>query len=356
MQSYSTVNRLVDHCAIVAVHPSKRLLRIIDEIESMNDSIIKKITAEEVVWAYKLFLEREPESQAVVDAKVNNLATISELRKELMASDEFKLRNPGNTYLTMSGKEPPMQIEEVSDIDLIFSHVQETWNHLGNTDPYWSVLTQEDYKSQGVNEFLDQFYQSGKDDLTILLNSLDRNKIDYHGFQDCLEFGCGMGRVTRWLSERFPKVYGYDISQSHLRHAAAYFEGAGIDNVHLNHIQKLSDICNLPEVDLIFSIMVLQHNPPPIMVLMIGEMVKSLRPGGVAFFQIPTYRLGYHFSLEDYLSESYDKLELEMHVLPQNKIFEIADKENGKITEVIEDGYVGLAYGARSNLFIIQKK
>jgi len=249
-----------------------------------------------------------------------------------------------------------MEIEEVSEIDSIFSHVQETWNHLGNTDPYWSVLTQEKFKQNSEKEIPDQFYLSGRDDVAILVNSLERNGIDYRRLKTCLEIGCGTGRVTRWLADYFDQVFGCDISQSHLNLASRYLDQTGTTNVSFRHIKTPKEFCNLPTVDIVYSIMVLQHNPPPLMVMIIREMLKSLLPGGIAFFQVPTYRLGYKFSLDKYLLDNDAKLELEMHILPQYKIFEIAAKENGDIIEVLEDGYVGLAYGARSNIFIIRKK
>lgn len=321
-----------------------------------NQTSQNHVSVEEVIWAYKLFLDREPESQEVIDGKVENLSSTVELRKEVMASDEFKLKNPWNTFLTMSGNEPSMPIDEVLEINPLFSRIQETWEHLGGTDPYWSVITHEEYKHQNIEKNREKFYLSGRDELAILLNSLERNGLDYRGYQDCLEFGCGIGRITRWLAEKFSKVYGYDISQSHLSHAKAYLEQTGISNVCFEHIKTPQDFYNLPKVDVVYSIIVLQHNPPPIMALMIGEMIKALRHGGVAFFQVPTYRLGYQFDLENYLLDHSPKQEFEMHILPQKKIFEIVDRENGKMIEVLEDGYAGLAYGARSNIFIVQKK
>ena len=163
------------------------------------------------------------------------------------------------------------------------------------------------------------------------------------------------GRVTRYLAERFEKVFGYDISKPHLQLAEEYLVNEGIKNVSLHHISKPSDIKNLPKVDVVYSVIVLQHNPPPIISFIVREMMRALNPGGIAFFQVPTYREGYRFSLQEYINSEATKREMEMHVLPQSTVFEIVGKEGGRLIEVFEDGWTGSGHGERSNTFLIQK-
>lgn len=167
---------------------------------------------------------------------------------------------------------------------------------------------------------------------------------------------CGVGRVTRWLAERFESVIGYDISRAHLQIAKNYLTEVGIQNVSLHHISKPREIRDFPKADFVYSVIVFQHNPPPIICLVIEQMIRALNSGGIAFFQLPTYRLDYRFSLRDYLAAEATRGEMEMHVLPQSKIFDIVRKENGKLTEVLEDRWTGLRSGERSNTFVIQKE
>ena len=46
------------------------------------------------------------------------------------------------------------------------------------------------------------------------------------------------------------------------------------------------DLDTLPEFDLFFSMIVLQHNPPPLIALMLEKIAARLRPGGVAVFAV----------------------------------------------------------------------
>jgi hypothetical protein len=80
--------------------------------------------------------------------------------------------------------------------------------------------------------------------------------------------------------------------------------------------------------------------------------MRALNPGGIAFFQLPTYKEGYRFLLEEYLGKESMQEEMEMHALPQNAVFEIVREENGKLLEVVED--FSTSWGL-SNTFLVQK-
>ncbi|MCF8127328.1 MAG: class I SAM-dependent methyltransferase [Deltaproteobacteria bacterium] len=316
----------------------------------------QRTSLEAIIWAYRLFLDREPENPLAVADELKRLANTVDIRNEFLNSDEFKKKNACFRFLSLSGNEPPMSIERVSNYQEIFTNTQKAWESLGEKEPYWSVVTSEQFKSVNIKETKNEFYHSGFNDVTTFFKTLERNGIDHASFRTCLEYGCGLGRVTFWLAEKFETVTGYDISRSHLQLARRYLDESGIQNVSLHHIGKPEEIRDFPKVDAVYSVMVLQHNPPPVIRLVIQELIRALNPGGIAFFQVPTYRLQYRFSLEEYLESESKTDEMEMHVLPQNEIFEIVDKEQGKLVEILEDGYTGSTYGERSNIFIVQKK
>lgn len=69
------------------------------------------LTLDEVVWAYRLFLDREPESLEMVQEKAKRLKSQSELREDFMRSEEFRHNNPAFHFGGMSGDEPAMHID-----------------------------------------------------------------------------------------------------------------------------------------------------------------------------------------------------------------------------------------------------
>jgi FkbM family methyltransferase len=52
------------------------------------------IGREHVVWAYRLLLDRDPESEQAIQPKLRAWRTTAELRRDIMASEEFALKNP----------------------------------------------------------------------------------------------------------------------------------------------------------------------------------------------------------------------------------------------------------------------
>ncbi|HWM90336.1 MAG TPA: FkbM family methyltransferase [Thermoanaerobaculia bacterium] len=68
------------------------------------------VTREHVLWGYRLFLDREPESEARVADKIAAWKSVRQLRIDFMTSQEFRDRNP-DLALT---NEPLVVIREIS--------------------------------------------------------------------------------------------------------------------------------------------------------------------------------------------------------------------------------------------------
>ena len=313
---------------------------------------------EAVLWAYRLFLDREPENDQVVSEHLRKCSSTQELRNNFIYSSEFREKNPTLHVPVLFGDEPRMSIDDVcseEDLEKLFEHVQSTWQELGEIDPHWSVLASEEFRQSNMLAARDVFYRTGEAHVAQLFGTLERNSVQHSGFETCLDYGCGVGRITRHLSGRFKRVFAYDISLAHLRHAGVYLQEENVANVSLNHLARVRDIETLPKVDVVYSMLVLQHNPPPVIAFVLEGLVRALNPGGIAFFQVPTYRLGYSFSLASYLANQAPRREMEMHVLPQSRVFEIAQRAGGRVLEVIDDGWTGIRFKEVSNTFVIQK-
>jgi 2-polyprenyl-3-methyl-5-hydroxy-6-metoxy-1,4-benzoquinol methylase len=312
------------------------------------------ITPEVVKWGYRLFLDREPEDEYVVEEKIENHRDIEELRRTFMISEEFRAKNA--VFPTLSGHEAPMTVDLAAAeavLEEIFAHIQETWVSLGEHDPYYSVLTRGRFwQSEITKQRIHEFYESGKEEVARLLKTLARNSVDVTSLKTCLDYGCGACRISRWLSEEFETVYASDVSKNHLKISKRYLKRQGISNVVYHQLKKLTDLANLPKVDLIYCVIVLQHNPPPVIHWTITQFMRALNPGGVAFFQVPTYKEDYRFVANEYLENLPPEGEIEMHILPQVKIFDIVRNEGCKLIEVLED--LSASWGL-SNTFLVQK-
>ena len=312
-----------------------------------------------IVWAYRLFLDREPESAATVEKLAAECLSSTDIRRRFMGSPEYRQRIGTGTRPSLNGREPPMRIEAVDDpaeIARLLDHIARTWTGFGETEPHFSVLTDEKFKAARLDANREIFNASGKDSVDRLDAALARAGVGPHRDAVCLELGCGVGRVTAWLARRFAHVIATDISASHLALARAHLEAQGAANVEFHRLAAVDAIDALPAFDLFFSVIVLQHNPPPVIRAILERVFARLRPGGLAYFQVPTYRADYSFDLDAYLRNDVGRNEMEMHVLPQSAILRAAAAHGLELLEVIEDPYTGMRVGEVSNTFLLHKR
>jgi SAM-dependent methyltransferase len=321
------------------------------------------ISSEDVVLAYRLFLGRDPENIDVVNNLTQTVHSIAELRKAFMESPEFldgmskvlglevkvRRRHPfTNSYI-------PVEVE-VSDevMARMFERIHGQWSQLGLTEPYWSVVTQPQYYKDSFEVNKEQFNVSGDSQCYLLLSALRRNGVNPNDIHSVLELGCGVGRITAYLAKYFTKVIASDISAAHLSIAKAYLAEETIGNVELVHLKSMTSYFQLPKVDAVYTIITLQHNPPPVSAWILRQLLNCLKPGGVAYFQLPTYSNGYLFEAERYLN-SNPPATFEMHFLPQSDVFKIIAQSSCNCLEVREDAMVGKEDQMLSNTFLVQK-
>jgi len=290
------------------------------------------VTRENVIWCYRMLLGREPENEAAIDSKLRRSST-DELLREFLTSREF-LNSKRNTTRPafFSSTNLPIVVEfepSAEDLARLVERVRRTWRGLGESKPHWSVLSQKEFLPDNIDATRDTFHRSGAADLELVLATIRRAGRDSTEFSTVHEYGCGLGRITNHLAAAFEKVIGCDISAPHLNLAREHSAAIGVSNIEYR------------EIDLWFSLIVLQHNPPPVIFTILRHMLAALRPGGLAIFQVPTYAVGYRFKVREYLEKSKDTKSMEMHVLPQRAIFDLIRQSNCQLLEIIEDGWVG---------------
>ena len=319
------------------------------------------VSRQDVEMAYRLILGRDPESERVIAEKVESNRSLGELRRVFLESPEFAEIASG---LGLEGAPtghkpliwPPIDVEVTVPpplLDRMIARIEREFVHLGETEPHWSVISEDRFKASGIKNFESEFFESGAGVVNDFQLAAARNGIRLDRYQRCFELGCGLGRSTIWLAKLFPFIIGADISATHLvlaRRAMPHFGTKNVEFVHLNQIASLD---SLDPYDVLFSIIVLQHNPPPLMARMLTSLLAQLRPGGVAYFQVPTYIRGYRFNAEEYLSKEQAPGVPEMHALPQPVLFELIAAAGCKLLELREDGAAGPA--AVSNRVLAQK-
>ena len=318
----------------------------------MQNEPKRDVTAEDVVWCYQFLLGRAPKSSAIVQHKAAHAPDFQTLVTRIVNSEEFKRKN-GLARPPLDG--PAMRVDWAVPPDRLRTlrdRVRNSWAELGRTTPHYSVLTDDEFLPENINEkSIEKFYESGVVETRMIKSILNR-----HGFVDaerkvCVEFGCGLGRVTLPLASLFERVYGYDVSASHLRLAEERGAKLGCENVKFILWEDLEQ--DIDPCDFFYSRIVFQHNSPPVIRMLIEAALSSLKGGGIAIFQVPTYSTRYSFDVDAYLGKAWEP-RLEMHCIPQAVVFEAISKANCQVLEVREDDSVGKLVWV-SNIFVVER-
>ena len=334
---------------------------MIQEMAAESDQA--RFSEKEVVTAlYRSLLGRTPDP-AGLDGHIQGMRNNGLIHtfNDFANSPEFRNRvakTPGGVALT---QKPAMEVQvhlSQADKGKLWAHVRRVWSGLGETELYYSVLTDPKFRTEELQQAnqIEHFYATGANDMAYFDAFLQRNGVVLPANAVVAEFGCGVGRVTRLLARRFSKVLAFDVSAPHLKAASERIRAENINNVEFITLADPSGLKRLKDIDLFFSLIVLQHNPPPIIADILEHACHGLKPDGIAFFQAPIYGLGYTFKAEDYFEGHYKKSEMEMHFIPQREIFKIFQKAHVMPIEVLQDGWIGHYDRWISNTFLAKKE
>lgn len=306
-----------------------------------------KLTREQVYEAYQVMLGRPPESEAAAEGLRQTYADLPSLYRAFATSDEFNAKDgagdrPLTTAFNRAFWEAPRRIDhEVSPeiMTRLVARIRDQWTELGEVDPHWSVLTHDNFRAANLT-----------DEQLALFNKSGRREADMVGHFEavtgrkatrgiCLELGCGVGRITRHLADEFDKVVAVDISPGNLRLCQSYLKSEKVTNVDTVQVMGIEDFDTLPPIDFFFTMIVLQHNSPPIQKRLLRTILSKIRPGGGALFQIPTDAPGYSFEVEAYLDSPSPTMEV--HCLPKPIVFDEIRRAGLEIVDIKPDASTG---------------
>lgn len=235
------------------------------------------------------------------------------------------------------GRRSPANVEIIADsydLQAMADIVCNQWKALSETEIYWSVKTEEIYLSKHLHSSIDSFFISGAAEVDRCIQAIKSSGLRVPSDGVCLEYGCGVGRVTRYLAEEFNRVVGVDISQEHIREARRIANDCNLYNTDFRLVDGFGPLTQVG-YDIVFSTLVLQHNPPPLMYCMISRLLSAVNKGGLAYFQVPVYRSGYSFYTKEYLVKPPSTMD--MHYMPQSIILRLMHDLGFRVLSIIED-------------------
>ncbi len=208
--------------------------------------------------------------------------------------------------------------------------LRKTWDAHGELDPLWAVLTWPEKKGKSWDE--DEFFATGPPELEALLAEVTEQYPSLT-FGRALDFGCGVGRLAVALAPKFTEVYGVDIASSMIRYARRHARSLGNCRFFVNTKDDLS-LFEDDFFDFILSVIVLQHMETRYALRYIKEFIRTLKPGGLLLFQLPS-----DIEIRAPYEELHEGIEprLEMYSLARDEVCSHIESSGGRLVSIRQD-------------------
>jgi SAM-dependent methyltransferase len=162
---------------------------------------------------------------------------------------------------------------------------KEDWERLAETDAFWAVLTAPERRGGGWDE--EAFFATGEAEIQHVLSVVERLGRPLER-SSALDFGSGVGRLTRALAHRFDRAVGVDISEVMVAWASRLNDGAAACEFKVNTTADLAQL-DTGSFDLVYSSIVLQHLPSRAAIeAYVAEFLRVAKPTGLVVFGAAT--------------------------------------------------------------------
>ena len=219
--------------------------------------------------------------------------------------------------------------------------LQRNWEGLAQSDPLWAICTDPGKNNRQWTQ--EDFFASGRNEMEVVLGYVAGIGVCIDQKSPALDFGCGVGRLSRALASHFVECCGVDISPTMINLAKELNSDLSRCRFLLNEDSYLKA---LPDnyFGFIYSSIVLQHIATPYSHKYIAELVRVLKPAGVLVFQVPESlhaswlakaraKLGLRSRLRDLLGVP-GACRMEMHCIAESVIRESINQIGAQVVDV----------------------
>jgi len=167
----------------------------------------------------------------------------------------------------------------------------EAWEYYGKNEPYFGVLTANDFKTSELTEANKRaFFATGERYIEYLFGTISEHFDSAFRPSRALDFGCGVGRLAIPLAKRAESVVGVDVSESMLATAKRNSEEQSLTNIEfIKGDDLLSRVSG--QFDFVHSFIVFQHIPPYRGYRIFERQIDLLRQDGIGALHF-TYGFG----------------------------------------------------------------
>lgn len=148
---------------------------------------------------------------------------------------------------------------------------------------FWNLKADSENKamlmiSQTANT--NDFWKTGREIALSIVPHMDANDV-------VLDFGCGIGRVAKFVAPHVRELWCVDVSSRMLRFASKAL--SDLSNVHLLRTNGIKMQLRDEMFDFAYSILTLQHLEKEDAYAALSEIQRVLKVGGLAYFSFPNF-------------------------------------------------------------------
>ena len=158
--------------------------------------------------------------------------------------------------------------------------ISRSWDRLAEIDAKWIILTEPEKLGSWSDA---EFYATGVELIDTVLEKIRSLGLPVKRGR-ALDFGCGLGRLTKALAAHFDSVVGVDVSSKMVDTAKRVAPAPNIEYV----ANAASDLCFVADasIDFVFSWITLQHIRPRLIRSYLGEFARIAAGDGLIVFQL----------------------------------------------------------------------
>jgi len=160
------------------------------------------------------------------------------------------------------------------------------WETFVEREPYFAVLSSPKYLRKNFNTTSErEFFQSGETFVEWALRIIEQRLVPQFSPASILEYGCGVGRLAIPFARRPGSITAVDLSPTMLAVATGEAGKRGTSHIHFQTVAEFRTQDRL--FDLVNCYSVFQRMRPDRGLVLLGELIERIGPGGVGIFHFP---------------------------------------------------------------------
>lgn len=307
-------------------------------------------TLNDVAECYRLFLERDVEDASTAVMQMAEVSNLWELINRFAVSTEAIRRKVNRASGFISDIYDPSQVDpSASDAQRedLLTDTLARWERCGRGFAYDQIFRDPRLFADRSGKWnREKRLEIAQEELQRMFIALHRNGITLPPHFSVLALGCEIAFLAAAIAHWHGRFLGLEISRSALEQGISVLEERSVtagELISLRAFLESAPFDDWQRHDIFHSVMLLQHAPPPVALMLLHICLGRIKPGGHAYFQVPCQIYDYGFKTAEYLSAKSNSDAGEIHALPQSYVLQLLARHGFVPLEILPDQRIGPA-------------